>query len=317
LALPHGQDSLFTKEQIMSDATNVNSYTDSLSLIEKIVAANPSKHKRMIHDFLASREAVFNRLSYTIARKFSAEHAREDIRQIVMIEAHEMIQEAISDRESLEEIHSFEGLLQARAHAKSRTYLDRDDIGITHVTTIKRRQRMLMATREAMMAAAVGDVTDQSVVDAHNTKVNTTRTNARKQGMIATIDDMRHNFTVAGESELADVAGASDNTNSNTLMHPLEGKKFIIEMLRRCDELHPELGEFARAWIESVYLDGDSKPDDRTLAKRFGMTRAHLSDTIAEIREIARDTLHDILDIGEDDYLAVDRPDAHVGSVLS
>lgn len=164
-----------------------------------------------------------------------------------------------------------------------------------------------MATREAMMAEAAGDVTDQSVVDVHNTKVTATRVNARKQGVIATIDDMRHNFTAASDSELAEIAGASDNTNSNHLMHPMEGKKFVPEMIRRCDRSAPQLGEFERVWLESVYFDGNDKPDERALAKKFAMTRIEVSAMISTIRAIARDALHEVLDIGEDDYLIPER----------
>ena len=81
----------------MSDVLNNDQYTDSITLIEQIVAAEPSRRTRLTNDFLVSREAVFNRLSFTIALKFAAERAREDIRQIVMIEAHGMITEAIAD----------------------------------------------------------------------------------------------------------------------------------------------------------------------------------------------------------------------------
>lgn len=286
----------------MSDFTQ-NVHLDSFSLIEQIIAAEPFQRKRMINDFLESRSAVFNRLSYTIARKFSAEHAREDIRQIVMIEAHEMITEAVAHPERIGEIHSFEGMLQARSHARSRTYLDRDDVGITNITTIKRRQRMLMATREAMIAeAGDNDVTDQSVVDAHNTKVTASRANARKQGMIATVGDMRHNFTAAADDELAEIVGASDNTAGNHLLHPMEGKAFVSEMIRRCDDADPSMGEFSRAWLEAVYFDGDDAPNERDLGRKFKMTKVQVTEMIARIRMIARDALHETLDIGEDDY---------------
>jgi hypothetical protein len=277
---------------------------DSIELVERIISAPASARKRLINDFFSSRDSLFNRLSYVIARKFSAEHAREDIRQIIMIEAHGMITEAINDPELLEDIRSFEGLLQSRAHAKARTYLDRDDIGITNVTTIKRRQRMLMALREQMMIEAAGDVTDQDVVLAHNKNVEATRVNAKKQGMIATVEDMRHNFTAAAEEELASIVGATDNTNVDYLLHPMEGKKFIAEIIRRCDLVDPALGEFSRCWLEMVYLDGVAEPNERELAKQMGLSRPVVVRTINRMRAVALDALHEMMDIGEDDLLS-------------
>lgn len=285
----------------MSESPNRTDAADSLALVAEIVAADPPHRVRLIQSFLLTRDSVFNRLSFSIARKFAAEHARDDLRQIIMIEAHAMITEAIEDPDYLESVDSFEGMLAVRSHARSRTYLDRDDIGVTNVTTILRRRRMLMATREQMMLESGGEVSDNDVVDAHNKKVTATRVNAQKQGMIATVSDMRQNFAPAADSELAEIAGATTDSTGDHLLHPLEGRAFVTEIIRRCDLEDTRLGEFARAWLEAVYFDGDEAPNERDLAKAFSITKAAVAKTIVRVRAIALDALHETLDIGEDD----------------
>lgn len=111
---------------------------------------------------------------------------------------------------------------------------------------------------------------------------------------------MRHNFTAAADDELAEIVGASDNTAGH-LLHPMEGRNFVSEMIRRCDEIDPELGTFSRAWLERVYFDGDDAPNERELAKELGMTKLKVVGLITRVRDIARQTLLETVDITAND----------------
>lgn len=269
--------------------------------VRSIAAAPAGAQARMIDDFLRDRWVLFGQIARWLCRNFgvSAEQHWEDFRSMVAMEANAMLTEQISDEEELERVMVWEGMLRVRSRQIVRNFLDKEMAPAAEMSTVLRRVRMLNSVRDEMRLQRGAEPSDQEIVETHNARMHAARANPVKQGVLATIEDLR-TFRATADVEDHDYSAPID---TDFVLHPVEGPRFIELLVRRTAEHNAKLGEAAQLWLSGLYRS-DGPPviaSVEEIAEQMGISRSTARTYIRKIKEYAVEVAQLEFDITEDD----------------
>lgn len=269
--------------------------------VRAIAAASGTVQTRMIDDFLRTRWVLFGQIARWLCRNFgvSPEQHWEDFRSMVAMEANAMLTEQISDEEKLERIEVWEGMLRVRSRQIVRNFLDKEMAPAAEMTTVLRRVRMLNSLRDEMRQERGAEPTDQEIVETHNARMYAARSNPVKQGVLATLEDLR-TFRATADVDDHDYTEPID---TDFVLHPVEGPRFIELLVRRTGEHNAKLGEAAHLWLSGLYRT-DGPPviaSVEEIAEQMVISRSTARTYIRKIKEYAVEVAQAEFNITEDD----------------
>lgn len=270
-------------------------------VIRGISAASGGRRETLVNQFIADRWGLFRQIAWSLCRNFgvSVDGNGDDFTSMVAEEAYRMLTEHLEDDEKLESVEVWEGMLKVRSRQKVRNYLDRDAAPAAEMTSALRRVRLLNQTRDAMRMELHREPTDREVVETHNEKMNASRSNAVKQGVIATVEDLQ-TYRVCADVDDHDRAEPLD---TEFVLHPVEGPRFIKLLIARTSEYNDRLGDAARIWLGGLY-GGDHPPRIASIAEisdALGVSRSTARAYVRKIKEYAVTVVQDEFGITESD----------------
>lgn len=223
--------------------------------VRMIAAAAPHLRPALINDFISDRMTLFKQISRWLCRNFgqSYENHGEDFASMVSMEAFKMLTEQISDEEELERVEVWEGMLRVRSRQVVRNFLDKEMAPASEMSTTLRRVRLLNQTRDEMAREMGRFPTDQEIVETHNLKMRAQRANPVKQGVIATVEDLQV-YRQCADVQDHDYSAPID---TDFVLHPVEGPRFIALVVQRTTAYNERLGEAASLWLSGLYAEGE------------------------------------------------------------
>lgn len=286
-----------------------------------------------IDAFLRSAQPAITDASYKIARRLSASTHREidEIRAIVSVHAWKLAA-SVKDRPvDAKTGHTLESMLVARAMPEATRHIAQFSSAPSGVIGISRKSHLLDQMRTELAQKLGRNPTDAEVVAAHNERMYAQRKNPKKQGVIATIDDVGLHRRIAatpvtissadspeesaGSSRLdragftADIAGTSGSRGEpDHVIAPFEGKKFHAHLVTAAEEADQRLGAIASRWVELIQ-EGNSEDDTvritetrsgrrvirvsiiTVLCEEFTLEEHQARNAVGLIRDLARDVL--------------------------
>ncbi|HEX9229283.1 MAG TPA: hypothetical protein VF885_21995 [Arthrobacter sp.] len=269
--------------------------------VRAIADAPPHRRTAMINDFISDRMTLFKQISRWLCRNFgqSYENHGEDFASMVSMEAFKMLSEQISDEEQLERVEVWEGMLRVRSRQIIRNFLDKEMAPAADMSPTLRRVRLLNQTRDEMARETGRFPTDAEVVEAHNTKMRAQRVNPVKQGVIATVEDLQV-FRQCADVQDHDYSAPID---TDFVLHPVEGPRFIELLVARTTAYNERLGEAARLWLSGLYAEGEP-PKIATveeIADALGVSQSTARAYVRKIKDYAITVAREEFDIGQDD----------------
>lgn len=269
--------------------------------VRAIMAAPLTRRPALINDFMAARMTLFKQISRWLCRNFgqSYENHGEDFASIVSMEAYKMLTEQLEDEAELEKVEVWEGMLRHRSRQVVRNFLDKDMAPASAMSSTFRRVRLLNQTRDEMARESGSFPTDIQIVEAHNEKMRASRVNAVKQGMIATVDDLRV-YRQCADIDDHDFREAID---TDFVLHPVEGPQFMKAIVEAVALQNPKLGAAAEIWLSGLYVaDGDPRMASVTeIAAQMGISTSTARAYIRRIKELAVDVARDSFGISGED----------------
>jgi hypothetical protein len=253
--------------------------------VRAIAAADGRARENLIHEFMRSRMGLFNRIGWSLCRNFGVNPAQhgEDFASMVSQEAYVMLTEQIADDEALEQVQVWEAMLKLRSKQLVRNFLDKEMAPATEMSSTFRRVRMLNQTRDEMRLALSREPTDNEVVTEHNTRMYANRSNPVKQGVLATVDDL----SVYRATADVDNHDYEQPIDTEFVLHPVEGPKFIKLLVEKTSEYNERLGEAAELWLSGLYSGSGEIGTPEKIAEAMGVSQSTARSYIRKIKEHA------------------------------
>ncbi|MCC3299449.1 hypothetical protein [Arthrobacter caoxuetaonis] len=256
-------------------------------IIRGIAAADKGAQHTLINTFISERWGLFKQIGWSLCRNFgvSTDGHGDDFTSMVAEEAYKMLLEHLADEEELDRVEVWEGMLKLRARQVVRNYLDREMAPAAEMTSALRRVRLLNQTRDAMRMELKREPTDCEVVETHNEKMRRTRSNAVKQGVIASVDDLR-TYRACADVDDHDRAEPID---TEFVLHPVEGPRFLKLLVQRTAEYNERLGTAAELWLGGLF-SGEYPPrisSIEEIADAMGVSRSTARSYVRKIKEYA------------------------------
>ncbi|GAA1131842.1 hypothetical protein [Citricoccus alkalitolerans] len=277
------------------EATLEVSALDQLRVIACAVSARERSNLR--DDFIASRRKLFRLLAHRLCRTLGMPYAthREDVEQLVALEAVTFVDELIAAPMRIGEISNWEGLLHVRARAAVRSWADRNLSPASGMISLSRRVRQLNQLRDEMRATSGMEPTDREVESEHNRRMTATRKDAAKQGMLVT----------AGEFHLARPAADIHDleltalTSEGGLLHPTEGPQLVAAVIAKARMIGGVTADVAACWLSGVYgSEGDQRVlTTREVAGQLDLPQDSAAAQIRKVRTLAKRVLAEQLGI--------------------
>ncbi|MET4144000.1 HTH domain-containing protein [Arthrobacter sp. UYCo732] len=269
--------------------------------IRSIAASSGRTRDNLIHEFMRARMGLFKQIAWGLCRRYghAPDQHVDDFASIVSMTALKMLTEELANDELLERIENWEGMLRVQARAAVRDFIDKDGAPMTEMTSALRRKRVLDATRDEIRREMGTEPTPQEIVDTHNAKMWEKRANPVKQGVIASVNDLRVSRV---QDDIAD-HDYSVPIDTDFVLHPVEGPRFIQLIVERTSAYNERLGKAAELWLSGLYSD---KHEPRIasvdqIAEALDVSRSTARAYVRKIKEYAVQVAQDEFAISEDD----------------
>lgn len=246
--------------------------------------------------FIESRTKLFRGIAFRLCRNFGIQVALhlDDVQQIVAMEAVAWVDELAADPGKIDAVINWEGLLHVRAKASVRSWHDTNLSPASGMVSVNRRIRVLNQVRDEIRAAG-SEPTDHEVVEEHNRRMRASRKDPARQGMIATVEDLRLAATAANIDDHDRMGPMEDGC----VLHPSEGPEFVrsvVEAARGRSEL---VSKVAEAWLSGVYSGSGAEQvlSVSEVADALKISRSAASEHIRYVKALAATILAEDLGI--------------------
>lgn len=293
---PGGVDQLET--DLISTTTDQSTETSALDQLRLIASGQPSTQRTALRDdFITSRRRLYRLLAHRLCRTLGMPYAthREDVEQLVALEALTFVEELLAAPARIEEISTWEGLLHVRARATVRAWADRHLSPASGMISLSRRVRQLNQLRDELRATHGHEPSDREVESEHNRRMTATRKDAAKQGMLVNAGEVMLTRPAADIHDLELAA----LTPEGGLLHPTEGPRLVAAVIIKARAIGGVTADVAACWLSGVY---GSEGDQRVLTPRevsevLGLPQASAAAQIRKVRTLAKRVLADQLGI--------------------
>jgi hypothetical protein len=270
---------------------------DSYKEIDAISQIAPGiARDRAIEEFLDKRDKIFVSFGKQLCKRNGAEQAglEHDVTQEVRIEAWKMVTEQIADPENTVRTRVWELQLRYRVTNAAKALIDSASSAVAGTSSQARRVRAMKVTQEEMILKNGVVPSDRELVAHHNEKVMSTRSNAVKQGALATLEDLRVTATV----EIESMRSLGIEEERDCVLHPAESETFQRSVVAHCKSQSETLGQVAAIWMEMISAGSPQSEAIAAICQQLpDLSAAQVRRRIHRIRALAVDMLESQLDI--------------------
>lgn len=269
---------------------------DSYKEIDEISQITPGPAQdRAINDFLDKRNKVFRSFGIQLCRRHGAEQAglEEDVTQEVRIEALAMIREQMAGSPKITRKRVWELELRYRCTNGARSTIDSATAAVSGTSSLARRRRVLKVTEEIMINENGAVPSDKELVRRHNERMEESRVNATKQGMKASVDDLKATTSVDVDS----MRSLSIDSPQDCVLHPAESETFQRSVVAHCAAESETLGKVAAIWMELISQAVPQSEIVADIVERTDLSAAQVRRRIHNIRALSVQMLENQLGI--------------------
>lgn len=279
------------EEVVVEDSVGV-----TLSGLVREIAATSDRTARewLIDDFLRQTESLNKSIAAALCRDFKADRNTwlDEFWQLVRIASQALLEEVIAFPARADEIQHYPSLLRFRARSAVTKFVD-SSAGFNQASgqsNMKRRRKELERTRAALYSRGC-DPTDADIVEETNKRMLSIRSDAVRQGMICTIEDLHIAATSENIEDHAHPVSV-DTVESESELHSVERQTLITACIEACAAESAQLGEIATKWFMPAtngQVDTyDGHPTAASIALEIGIEASTARAKVARVRQIAQ-----------------------------
>ncbi|GEL47781.1 hypothetical protein CHO01_28970 [Cellulomonas hominis] len=257
--------------------------------LEAIVAADGHVRARLLNDFARSKLPDMRSIALQLCRIAGLDpmvHG-DDAVGIVETQFTMLCNAIIADPTRMDRITAFNGYLYHHTKAAMRSYADGAQSGEkpSGTTSLARRQRELNRTQAALRAELNAEPTPEQIVEVTNARMRAKRKDAKREGMISTVEDLQQPTNVPLLPEEND---APVWMHSDAPLAPHEARKFLTVAIARAMETDERLARVLGAWLGSTFDEAIGAPRPVSeVAALMGMRVAETAELIAAAQDLA------------------------------
>lgn len=269
------------------------------SEITAIFELDGDQQEMAVHQFLSDtrHQAFFRKLTASLCNRYSIRQEMwgDDVHVIVQQVAWGILVDQAQTTWA-QAYDSWSIAMALGAQNKVKAFVESADyLGVSGASTLARRQRMLEARRQAMLAGGY-DASPQAVVEAHNAEMLRSRSDPARQGVLATVEDMTRISTLPLEyANDPTTYMPATGSESDCPLLTVDAKELIRTVLKRCDKSSDTIAVVARA----VYGQALSEPPFIATAREAADITGLGVDKVRRYMREVDDMLRQIL---ADDY---------------
>ncbi len=215
-------------------------------IIDSINALPEPERSVRINDFLTERIGIFENVAVKLVRRYSMDpHMVPDITQEVMMVAYNIFNDP-KERKKAEKTKGWIYAIYLFSQNVAKRLSESGEVtGSSGMSTTVRRRRALMKFRNEQSALLGRELKPAELIEAFNKKMLESRSDPKRQGMLATEADLQP-FRPAELDPSLNTAAAGHESDCPLI--PAEARKLIRLMLSECAERDRELGVVAKAF---------------------------------------------------------------------
>lgn len=264
--------------------------SETAAELARIAELTGIKRERALADFHASRQRVYDTFTRNLCKKFGVPSInREDVYQEIAITGIELTEDW--DPQST---YRWEVQLYGAARSRIRKLVESGHWdGVGGMTTWHRRRSKLRQTADKLRRTQGTEPTRQEIVDAHNDEAYRRYSDPKRQGMIATIDDLADMtpLSLSGVVRVGEDANPIDvpvmDITDECVLSPMESPEFIAKVIDECYSRSVTLGDVASGWLDSFGSDGAPLRTVPELSTRLGRSYESTRRALIRVKEVA------------------------------
>lgn len=274
-----GQDMVFDSETAGTTVDEV-----------RAIAALPDKarRERAVEAFVAARTPMFRRHARRLCsiNGVSAPRYLDDVLQIVLESAWNVLRGLVENPAGLDSMPSFEGRVWMVSRPLVRSELDKAKSPASGMVGAQRRAREVRRTQLQMLSRGHSNPTTSEVITATNERLTELRADAARQGLLVTAEDVT--VSVAPMS-LDDSEVASCRVESHDATAADMARKVLVAARREDDLTY----HAARIYVtEALGPQDPNKPDvTRLVAQELGVPPRRARAIIRRVLQVAQEEL--------------------------
>lgn len=255
---------------------------------------DPATREFVVGEFLRRTEKLNKAIASGLCRDYRADRNTwlDDFWQLVRIAAATLVEEVIDSPDRADEIRDYPALLKFRSRSAATRFVD-SSAGFNATSGqagLKRRRRELERTRAHLYSQGF-DPTDEQIVEVTNERMLKARSDAARQGMICTVDDLRVSEVAENIEDHAHPVSA-DTVESESELHAVERERLIAACIEAATGESEQLGQIARLWFmpatDAEVDTYDGHPTAASIAVIVGIEASTARAKVARVRQIAQ-----------------------------
>lgn len=266
-------------------------------------AADPSEHSYLIDMAMERFESLHCTIAAALCHQFANDRSTlaDEIAQCVRIAAWRLLKQVAGQPEYLAQIRSYRAVLTARASRDTTDLIDSTQGRSQSRGEVSLRRRLAEAsrTREDLIREGITNPTNEQIIERTNARMNASRSDAARQGMLLKEDDFKHTL---GRASIADydTPAVSPEEGYDAGLYPGEAEAMITTIMRALreadasrarNESYTSLEEVGQRWFAQAITDlerFDRTPTADALARELGIPLTTVKAKIAGVRRIAQ-----------------------------
>lgn len=292
----------------MSDSSaqpaEVDETTAQLNAISELRGA---QRKRAIASFHEAHQDLYEKFGNSLSRHFGVPFTyREDVLQEVVILGVETVNSWTPGQ-----AYRWEVSLWFAANSRIRSLVESGHWdGVAGMTTRHRRASKLRRQRDRLRRIYNSEPTAQEIVDAHNQDAQRRYSDPKRQGMIATVDDLANinplslsGSPVGSDDEDTTMDVPVMDLTDECALSPIESPDFVAKLIDECYARSSTLGDVASGWLGGFGDDGAPMRSAPELAEWLGRSYESTRRNLIKVKEVAVELLaRDYGIFGMDDH---------------
>jgi hypothetical protein len=248
------------------------------------VGAAPSEYRdEIVEIFLARYEALWTSIARKYSRSCGVRHCDlDDAAQAVRIEAYKLLLEGAPPG-----IRWAQALWRRSEEAIRELSISGGSTGFAGMTGHERRRRSLEKLRSE------SGLSGEALLEAWNAKTAQTRSDPKRQGAIATKEDLVDHRMVPNGSTPWESAPDYEDPGVEQLLSASFTKEAMGAVTRACAKEPAIVGQVAQAWFTGT-MEG-APMSCAEIARRIGVSRATVQRTMPRVRVLVREAVADYL----------------------
>jgi hypothetical protein len=266
-----------------------------------IQEAGPERREELVNVFISDRWEQWKGIALQQCRASGRSYNvyLDDVTTLVGLTVWKLVTEIVAEEPEVlrSKSRNLNYLIQknVRNSVRSFFYSEAGGAAVAGMDNVIRRQNEIRKTRSDLTNRGMLEPTDAEIIEAANTRLTDKRKDAARQGILLSEKDFLPQVTgstMSYDSSTmdSDIDGTA-NHQEDYVLHPVEGRQIITEVIAEAYTVSHDLGMIAELWIGEFYPTGHALNNQADIARETGLTKQQVSRSIAKIKKIARDLL--------------------------